>query len=465
MITYTSYGAARQVTGSMHLLNIDGFQLLLDCGLDYERDDFGNPRSNLDFDFNPEQIDAIILSHAHIDHSGNIPNLVRQGFEGKIYCTPATAMLVMDLWSDSLNIQRSDQRKNSKKKKNSEVLYAERHIELASRQIEQIGYRIKHRISDEIYFEFYQAGHIPGAASVALEMESGNKTINLGFSGDLGNFDSALMQDPKALPNLDYFLSESTYGGRFHSKESSRTEAIYAHIKETCIQNRGKLIIPAFSIGRTQAILFTIHQLYREGRIPEWLNVYTDSPLAIRSTRVYEKCLPDLNQEAQDFHQQYGDLFQFDNLKTIVEPAQSDYISQSYEPSVIVSAAGMLEGGRIQKHIRNNIGFHNNRILIAGYCAEGTLGAKLLEGLPTIRINKKEKRVEASVFRTDAFSAHLDTQGLLDYYQSMEASKLKQLFFVHGDEENMLELQRRVKSAHPNLKTTLPIKKETYILD
>jgi len=465
MITYTSYGAARQVTGSMHLLNIHGYNLLLDCGLDYERDDFGNQASNLNFEFNPAQIDAVILSHAHIDHSGNIPNLIRQGFEGKIYCTPATAMLVQDLWSDSLNIQRSDQRKNKRNKKSTEVLYAERHIELARRQIVEVTYNRALNIADDIQFEFYQSGHIPGAASVTINIKSENKTIRIGFSGDLGNFNAALMKDPEPISDLDYFISESTYGGRYHTNEDSRTKAVFKHIKETCIDHRGKLIIPAFSIGRTQAILFTIHQLYREGRIPEWLKIYTDSPLAIRSTRVYSACLPDLNQEAQEFYHQHGDLFQFNNLKTIVEPAQSDYISQSQEPCVIVSAAGMLEGGRIQKHIRNNIGFQNNRVLIAGYCSEGTLGAKLLEGLPTIRINKKEKKVEASIARTDAFSAHADTNGLLRYYKSMKVDQLKQLFFVHGDEESMLALKNKTQYLYPSLDITLPFKGEEYVLD
>ena len=464
MITYTPYGAAKQVTGSMHLLNINGYKLLMDCGLDYERDDQGNPRSNLNFKFNPKEIDALILSHAHIDHSGNIPNLVRQGFEGYIYCTPATATLIYDLWSDSLNIQRSNARKKGGKGKQSEVLYGENHIELAQRKIILVDYLEKEQIAEGISFEYYQAGHIPGAASIKLTVNDNGTTQHIGFSGDLGNFNSALVQDPQPMPDLDYFLSESTYGGRYHTIEQNRTEAILKHVVETCINNRGKLVIPAFSIGRTQAILFTFHQLYRAGKIPEWLNIYTDSPLAIRSTGVYKQCLKDLNKEAQDFYATHGDLFEFNNLRTLIAPAQSDYISETVEPCVIVSAAGMLEGGRIQKHIRNNIGISSNRVLIAGYCSEGTLGAKLLEGLPTIRINKKERAVVASIARTDVFSAHADTTGLLNYYKSMHLNQVKKLFFIHGDEPSMLALKEKVAEQFSSVETIIPQVGEEYIL-
>jgi metallo-beta-lactamase family protein len=464
MISYTPYGAAKQVTGSMHLFNINGFNLLMDCGLDYEKDENGYPRSNLNFKFNPAAIDALILSHAHIDHSGNIPNLVRQGFEGKIYCTQATATLIYDLWSDSLNIQRSDSKKKGKNGRKSEVLYAENHIELATRKVVIVDYHEEVEIAKGIQFEYYHAGHIPGAASIKLTVKDEGETKRIGFSGDLGNYNSALVRDPEPIPGLDYFLSESTYGGRYHTFEQSRKEALLKHVEETCIRNRGKLVIPAFSVGRTQAILFSFHQLYREGKIPEWLSIYSDSPLAIRSTRVYKECLKDLNQDAQDFYARHGDLFDFDNLKTLSAPAQSDYISQTEEPCVIVSAAGMLEGGRIQKHIRNNVEISSNKILIAGYCAEGTLGAKLLEGLPTIRINKKEKNVKASIARTDAFSAHADTDGLMTYYEGMGLNDLKKLFFVHGDESSMRALKEIVTGQFNDVEAVIPEVGEEYLL-
>lgn len=464
MIKYTPFGAARQVTGSMHLFDINGFNVLMDCGLDYEKDQNGYPKSNLNFKFNPEEVDALILSHAHIDHSGNIPNLVRQGFTGNIYCTQATATLIFDLWSDSLNIQRSDSKKNRKSGRQSEVLYAENHIELATRKVVIIDYHQKTEITSDIQFEFYYAGHIPGAASIKLSVNDNGETKHIGFSGDLGNYSSALVRDPEPIPGLDFFLSESTYGGRYHTYEQSRKEALLKHVEETCIKNRGKLVIPAFSVGRTQAILFSFHQLYREGKIPEWLTIYSDSPLAIRSTRVYKECIKDLNQDAQDFFAQHGDLFDFNNLRTLSEPAQSDYISQSVEPCVIVSAAGMLEGGRIQKHIRNNIEISSNKILIAGYCAEGTLGAKLLEGLPTIRINKREKNVKASIARTDSFSAHADTDGLLNYYEGMGLNKVKKLFFVHGDEGSMLALKEKVDSQFGGVEAIIPMQGEEFIL-
>lgn len=445
----------------MHLFNINGFKLLFDCGLDYEKDRNGNPKSNLNFSFNPGEIGALVLSHAHIDHSGNIPNLVRQGFKGDIFCTQATATLIMDLWSDSLQIQRTD---SKKKRRNAEILYAENHIELARRQLRTIQYQQKVTVHQGIQIELFHAGHIPGAASIKLTASQAGEEINIGFSGDLGNYNSALVRDPEPMTGLDYFLSESTYGARNHSNEESRLEAILRHLEETCIANRGKLVIPAFSVGRTQAILFTFHQLYRQGKIPEWLKIYTDSPLAIRSTRVYDQCIQDLNREAQAFYNLHGDLFDFPNLKTVYESAQSDFISQSQESCVIVSAAGMLEGGRIQRHIRNNIGFKNNKVLIAGYCSEGTLGARLLEGLPTIRINKRERAVKAQLDRTDAFSAHADCEGLLKYYEGMDLNKLKQIFFVHGDEQNMILLRAKVEAKFKEVEAIIPQVGEEFIL-
>ena len=462
MIKYTSFGAARQVTGSMHYFECNGVNILMDCGLDYEKGEFGEPVSNKSFAFEPAKVDVLILSHAHIDHSGNIPNLVRQGFSGPIYCTHATGKLVTDLWKDSLNIQLSESKKNKRRKgKNAEVLYSFHDIYKAQEQLIYVNYRSPKKITDEIEFEYYQAGHIPGAGSIKLSVWEGNKCTCIGFTGDLGNYQAALVQDPEPMKGIQYLLNESTYGARNHTREKSKQEALLQHIEEVCIQNKGKLVIPAFSIGRTQAILFTLHQLYRAGKLPTWLNIYSDSPLAIRSTGVYLEFTEILNQEAQKFAIDYEGLFRFPNLQVLTEPAQSDYISQNEEPSIIVSAAGMLEGGRIQKHIRNNIGFTNSRVLIAGYCSEGTLGHKLLSGLDYITINKRERQVKASIARTDAFSAHADQEGLLNYMSQVnQKGDLKKIFLVHGDENNMEVL----KKAIPFSKVVIPAKEESFSL-
>jgi metallo-beta-lactamase family protein len=377
-------------------MEANGKRILMDCGINYEKNEWGESASNLKFEFNPASIDVVVLSHAHIDHSGNIPNLIRQGFSGPIFCTGATAELVGELWQDSLNIQLLESKKNrGRKGKYSEVLYSEHHIREARERLQVKPYNEVFSIASDIECSFSQAGHIPGAASIKLSFVKGN--VNVGFTGDVGNANSALVADPVPMSGLDYLICESTYGSRNHSHIESRTESLLRHIKEICVQKKGKLVIPAFSIGRTQAIIYTLHELYKQGHLPEWLKIYTDSPLAIKSTQVYRNHLEILNPAAQKFANDYGDLFRFPNLFVLSEPAQSDYVSQSDEACIIVSAAGMLEGGRIQKHIRNNIGQSMNRVLIAGYCSEGTLGAKLLQGLDYVRINKREREVKASV--------------------------------------------------------------------
>ncbi len=467
MIQYQSFGAAQQVTGSMHYFKFpNGFQLLFDCGLDYERDDFGVSASNLNFPFNPKEINAIILSHAHIDHSGNIPNLVRQGFEGNIYCTNATGYLLGDLWKDSLNIQQSENRKSGKKqKKGAEVLYSERHIQMAMQSLRTFDYNEFISLTDDIQFKYVQAGHIIGAASIYLEYKTVNKIIRIGFTGDLGNYNTQLVVNPQPMPSVDYLLSESTYGGRVHQDITDAQGMLSNYIDEICIKGRGKLVIPAFSIGRTQAIIFTLHQLHRAGKLPPTLKIYTDSPMAIKSTMVYDKFVKELNEETQAFYAKHHELFSFQNLKTVKEQAESDFISQSYEPCVIVSAAGMMEGGRIQKHIRHNVQWPENAILIAGYCSEGTLGAKLLSGSKTITINKKEKLVLAKIYKTDAFSAHADSVGLLDYYTKMDLNQSKKIFLVHGDLLGMNHLSKIIKEKFSKIEVVLPQKGQVFHLD
>lgn len=449
----------------MHLLEVQGMRILLDCGLSYEKLESGEPESNMHFPFNPASIDVVILSHAHIDHSGNIPNLVRQGFKGAIYCTKATKELVHDLWLDSLNIQQLESRKSKGKKgRRKEILYSFPHVTESLELMKVMPYQSHFELNKSgMSAVFYQAGHIPGAASVSLSINEGAEQINLGFTGDIGNFNSALVADPVPMKNLNYLISESTYGNRNHSGVESRQASLLRHMKEVCIKRKGKLVIPAFSIGRTQAILYTLHELYKQGEVPAWLNIYTDSPLAIKSTQVYRNNLEILNPEAQHFHQRYGDLFRFENLKVLVEPAQSDFVSQSEESCIIVSAAGMLEGGRIQKHVRNNISISRNRILIAGYCAEGTLGDRLLQGQDYVRINRRERIVRAEVQKTDAFSAHADQKGLMKYIQNVnDSGDLKRIFLVHGDPESMEALREKVS---PIQEVVIPQKAEKYIIN
>lgn len=468
----TFWGAARQVTGSKHLLDLPGgTRVLVDCGLDYEKRNEFDER-NARFPFPPDSIDLLVLTHAHIDHSGNVPNLIRQGFEGEILCTPPTMELSDYLLQDSLNIQRMEANKQArnknKGKKNKrhqhhqepQTLYARRHISEMMDMCRVMEYGVRYRFNDELEVEFQQAGHILGAASVLFHVTTAEGVKTVGFTGDLGNYNSKLVPDPVPMRQPDYIISESTYGGRNHILSPHRAEEeLLKHVEQTCVQKGGKLVIPAFSVGRTQAIIFTLNQLYRSGRLPK-INIFTDSPLAIRSTTVYQHNVDHLNEEAAAFQQAHGSLFSFPLLNVIEDERESEILSVLPEPCVIISAAGMVEGGRIQMHVRNNIGDKRNTILIAGFCAEGTLGHRLLQGQDFVEINFRKRPVYAEVHRTDAFSAHPDHSSLVKYLKASSGDNTKRIFLVHGDETQMEKLAADINFVP----VTLPAKGQSFDL-
>ncbi|MEZ4805637.1 MAG: MBL fold metallo-hydrolase [Bacteroidia bacterium] len=451
----TFWGAARQVTGSMHLLTLNsGYSILIDCGLDYEnREDFD--ANNKNFPFLPEEIDLVVLTHAHIDHSGNLPNLIRQGYSGQILCSRATVDLTKNLLIDSLNVQKIEgQRKQSKnnrkrvirKSKAEQVatLYNRVHIDMTHDAMVSLDYYKPFKINDEVTIELYEAGHILGASSVKFTVQENGKTSCIGFTGDLGNNNSKLVKDPVPMKDLDYLVSESTYGGRSHTQIGDAEQILLDFINNTCVKFNGKLVIPAFSVGRTQSIIFALNQLYVKGLLPK-VNFFTFCPFEIKTTRLYAEHVADLNDEAKAFFKENGNLFSFPGLYTIEESSDSKMISMMPEPAVIISAAGMVEGGRIQEHVRHNIGDAYSTVLIAGFCAEGTLGAELLKGKPTVKISKRIRQVYAKIARTDVFSAHLDRDGLLKYFEDSNLPKLKKLFLVHGDYSSMVDLKSYIK--------------------
>lgn len=472
----TCWGAAQQVTGSKHLLELPGgTRVLIDCGLDYEkRNEFEDRNKN--FPFDPKSIDLLILTHAHIDHSGNVPNLIKQGFSGVILCTQPTLELSDYLLQDSLNIQRMEAAKSQKNKHknqrrgkktkshpdvNSQVLYTRKHIMDMLDMAQTLEYNNRYRFNEELEVEFLGAGHILGAASAILHVTHNGKTSRIGFTGDLGNYNSKLVPDPVPMGAVNYLISESTYGGRNHMTDADDAGAVMLkHVMETCVDKGGKLVIPAFSVGRTQAIIFTLHKLFREGKLPN-IKIFTDSPLAIRSTKVYQHNMEFLNEEAHAFQKKYGTLFDFPLLHVIEDEKESEILSVLPEPCVIISAAGMVEGGRIQMHIRNNIGHRDNTVLIAGFCAEGTLGHRLLQGQDFVEINYKKRPVFADIYRTDAFSAHPDHNGLLKYMKASVNGVTKGIFLVHGDADQMQILASDIKFAP----VIIPQKGKEYILE
>ncbi|MCK6612276.1 MAG: MBL fold metallo-hydrolase [Bacteroidia bacterium] len=432
-------GAARQVTGSMYLLETaDKYRILVDCGMDYEL-----KRNAVDqgpiFPFNPADIDLVLLTHAHIDHSGNLPVLVKDGFKGQIVCTPATAELTAYLLYDSSHIQFSDYRKNLANARKTrrhlipKPLYSEKNVSETIDRFYTIHLNKAFQPRPDIEITFQEAGHLLGAAGIKISiLENGKKQV-FGFSGDIGRLNSKLVKDGTPFSGIDYLISESTYGGRKHTITKTAEDELFDYIHDTCIKQRGRLVIPAFSVGRTQAIVFTINQLKRAGKIPEHLKIFVDSPLAIKSTPVYERHPELLNEEALSFKANHGDLFNYPGIEYLENKDEHEALTYYFDPCVIISAAGMVEGGRIQEHVMNNIENPYSTILIAGFCAEGTLGYRLLLGQPTIQIKKKDKRVYARIARTDVFSSHPDHDEVLHFIKESGGKNLKQVFLVHGE--------------------------------
>lgn len=423
----------------------NGYRVLIDCGLDYEQQREFHRGAKVNFPFMPSSIDLMILTHAHIDHSGNIPTLVRQGFEGKILCTPPTAELTGSLLLDSLKIMEMElrkkeaNRKKGKKGSNQGSIYGYRDLNEAMERMITLHFDQDFVVNENLTIRFQEAGHILGAASAKLTVTEKGKKKVIGFTGDLGNYASKLMKDPTPFEDIDYLVTESTYGGRVHQAKRTPEEELMYFIDETCVKQPGRLVIPAFSVGRTQAIIFALNELYQQGRLPA-IKYFVDSPLAIRTTDTYARHSEYMNQESQLFMKKYGALFDFEYLHYITDKRDSEKLQDHYEPCVIISAAGMVEGGRIQEHVRNNVRNAYCTILIAGFCAEGTLGHRLLSGQGHININGKDFPVFSKVDKTDAFSAHPDHAGLKNFIEASGGKKLKGIFLVHGEETAMMSL-------------------------
>lgn len=448
-------GASRQVSGSMYLLEVNDYRILIDCGLDLEKklEYTPNPEefSNRYFPFEASMINLMVLTHAHIDHSGSIPVLYREGFEGQILCTPPTADLTGILLYDSANLNlkkvKAAQGNSRRKQKKMDFLlskgdlYFPKDVDETLENFVTLNFQRKFRITDEISVTFYQAGHLLGAAHVVFEIFENGQKKTLAFSGDIGRHDYPLHVDPVKLPPVDYLIMESTYGNRIHQDTDNPKEALYSIIKSTCMDKAGRLIIPAFSVGRTQAVLFSLNQLIEEGRIPA-IRVFTDSPLGKSSTKIYQKYLSYLNPEARDFYGETSTLFDFENLVFMQSEKESQAIDNYREPCIIISSSGMISGGRVEYHIAQNLENAYATILLIGYAAEGTLGRELLEQKPTVIIKNKEYRLNAKVEKIDVFSGHADKEGLLQFAQNQQPDQIKKIFLVHGDQPSMFDFQK-----------------------
>lgn len=430
----TIWGAAQQVTGSMHLLQVGNYNILIDCGLDYEKGTY--QEANLIFPFKPEDIDLVILTHAHIDHSGNLPTLVRAGYQGQILCTGPTADLTEILLQDSVNIFLSKQKRRPKARKRfssgPQPLYLQKHVMETMDRFVSIGFHKSFKITGDIELAFVPVGHLLGAAAAVLTVNENGTSKKIAFTGDIGRKNYPVLVNPETLPQVDYLVCESTYGGRLHSKDQSLDEVLIGAIEETCIKNPGRLIIPAFSIGRTQSLIFKLNQILSKKLLPP-VEVFVDSPLANHATEIYRKHHQYVNEEAKSFYQSKGDEFDFDNLTYLQTQKESIAVSNYLDPCIIISSAGMLEGGRIQDHIYYNIQNYYCTILFIGYCAKGTLGDRLLRGDPIIRLRNRDLMVYAKIAKTDLLSGHGDHEDLMNVVKQQNPAQLKRVFLVHGE--------------------------------
>jgi metallo-beta-lactamase family protein len=440
-------GAARSVTGSQHLLKIGDKKILLDCGL-FQGRRKDTYEKNKSFLFDPSDIDALLLSHAHIDHSGNIPNLVKNGFDAPIYTTNATVDLCQIMLRDSAYLQEKDiEWVNKKRTRNGhepmEPLYTYEDVVEAMQHFVGIQYSKPFQVLPGITATYFDAGHILGSAGILLEIEENNKTIRLGFSGDIGRADMPILRDPNILRDLDILIMESTYGNRLHSRVEEIEEELAVVINDVIAQG-GKVIIPAFAVGRTQLLVYLLHKLFDQNRIPV-IPIFVDSPLAVAATQVFRAHPECFDRETYDlFINNFYDPFGFHRLKYISKVEDSKALNDLAEPHIIISASGMAEGGRILHHLRNNISNPKNLVLFVGYAAQHTLARKIMDGEPVIKIFGFEHNVKCKIKTMDYFSGHADQKELLEYVSYSKQDKLKNIYLVHGEEEQTLPLREEI---------------------
>jgi metallo-beta-lactamase family protein len=461
----TVWGAAEQVTGSMHLLEFSNYKILVDCGLDYEKDTF--QEENQHFPFIPSDIDVVILTHAHIDHTGNLPTLVRMGFEGQVLCTPPTADLTELLLMDAVNIFISKQKKSGhgrgRKQRSSgpPPLYLHKHVMDTIERFVTVGFNKSFRFHEQACLTFIPVGHLLGAAAVVLEINDGGTVKKIAFSGDIGRKNYPILQDPQPLPAVDYLVIESTYGGKFHTTGATLEEKLIENIQDACIKYPGRLIIPAFSIGRTQALVFALNKIFSKGLLPR-VQIFVDSPMANRATDIYRKHHNLVNEEAKEFYKSQGDEFDFDSLSYVSDKKESISISNYHEPCIIISSAGMLEGGRIQDHLFHNIQNYYCTILFIGFCAPGTLGNRLLRGDPIVKMRGRDLMVYATIKQTDLLSGHGDQNDLINTLSSQTPDSLKEIFLVHGEKTNLKAFKDSLLAA--GYAAEVAIKGQNYLL-
>ncbi len=443
----TFWGATRTVTGSMHQVEARGTSLLLDCGL-YQGHRAESLARNQKFPFRPRDIDAVLLSHAHIDHSGNLPNLVKQGFRGPVYCTPATRALAAVMLGDAAKIQEEDasylNRRRDKDKAKIEPLYDGRDVYRTLRQLHAVPYDTPFRVEKDIEGKFVDAGHLLGSAMVHLRIDGERGERSLSFTGDLGRPGLPILRDPSPMPAAGLLISESTYGGHAHEAVEETAEQL-GDVVRRVVERGGKVLVPAFSVGRTQTLVYFLHQLRNAGRLPN-VPIFVDSPMAMRATEVFRAHPECFNEETLRLLREHPELFGEREVIYIDKVHESIALNDRREPCIIVSASGMCEAGRILHHLKHNIEDPRSAILIAGYQAADTLGRRIVERRPEVRIFGQTRALKAEVVVLNGLSSHADHAGLLANLAPLQATAAA-VRLVHGEPERSEKLAEDLRKS------------------
>lgn len=444
-------GAAREVTGSKHMVTLDnGKKILLDCGM-YQGKGLETDGMNRSLGFSPSEIDYLILSHAHIDHSGLIPYIAKLGFEGSIVTTHATRDLCAIMLADCGKIQEHDTEMNNKKraKKNQpplEPIYTKSDAEMAMQYFVSVPYNKAFRVTKGVRVTFTNSGHLLGSGVVNLRIKEGNKVTRIAFTGDIGRPVNRILRSPLPFPQADIILCESTYGNRLHESTFIAEEKLLEVIKRTCVEKKGKLIIPSFSVGRTQEVIYSLNSFYNNGKLPK-IKVFVDSPLSVNATNIFRLHRECFNDSILDSMEKDPDPFGFNDLYFIQEVEDSKKLNDIQEPCIIISASGMMEAGRVKHHLANSISNPRNTLLAVGYCSPTTLGARILRGDREVSIFGNIYQVNADIERIDSYSGHADYNEMIQFLGCQDRKKVSHLILVHGDIDSQQFFSEKLKES------------------
>jgi metallo-beta-lactamase family protein len=461
-------GAAREVTGSKILLTTElGKRILFDCGM-FQGKGLETDGMNRDLGFDPSLIDHILLTHAHIDHSGLIPYVYKLGFRGSIICTSATRDLCSIMLADTAYIQEHDTKtfNNRRAKKGLPLvtpIFTQDDAKECMALFIGVPFNMKFRIDDNIKVKFTNTGHMLGSGVANLLINENGNTKRIAYTGDIGRHSSRILPPPKPFPQADILITESTYGDRLHQDAISADDELLKTVYHTCSDKGGKLIIPSFSVGRTQEIVYSLNNFFNQGKLPR-VDIFVDSPLAVNATTIFRMHPECFNKEVLEVWEKDPDPFGFNRLTYITRQEDSKKLNDYKKPCIIISASGMMEAGRIKHHLANNISNPQNTILVVGYCSPATLGARIARGDKEVSIFGTVHKVNADVKIIDSFSGHGDYEEMIDFLNCQDKSKVDTTFLVHGEYETQVNYSARLQeSGFTNIQ--IPSMRQEFTID